>query len=129
MLGAPLREYCPRGHRMADVRKRHPNGDTYCSTCKQLRSTAYRNLYPERAKQYARTSSVRVRYGVEWETLEGRPCGICGTDSFNARGPNVDHDHATGQVRGVLCHNCNTGLGLLGEENLERAMTYLRGER
>jgi len=38
---------------------------------------------------------------------------------------NVDHDHKTGKVRGLLCNGCNRGLGLLKEENLLSAIQYL----
>jgi hypothetical protein len=53
-------------------------------------------------------------------------CNICGT-SEEGRGykMNVDHDHKTGKVRGLLCNSCNRGLGLLGEDNLEKAILYL----
>lgn len=40
----------------------------------------------------------------------------------------VDHDHRTIHIRGLLCNNCNTGLGVF-EENYGRflnAMSYLR---
>lgn len=43
----------------------------------------------------------------------------------------IDHCHATGDVRGLLCANCNSGLGLLGDNvsNLERAVLYLQNNR
>lgn len=42
----------------------------------------------------------------------------------------IDHCHETGRIRGILCMQCNVGLGLLGdnEEGLLRALKYLRGE-
>ncbi|MET8951477.1 endonuclease domain-containing protein [Streptomyces sp. NPDC004393] len=41
----------------------------------------------------------------------------------------VDQSHETGRVRGVLCFNCNSGLGLLGDdpEAMHRAADYLEG--
>jgi hypothetical protein len=56
---------------------------------------------------------------------QGGACAICG-----ARDPeHVDHDHVTGWIRGILCFNCNGGLGRLrdGVEYLAKAITYLKG--
>ena len=58
-------------------------------------------------------------------------CAICGTnkDDFNGRGNNfhIDHCHSTNKVRGLLCNNCNTGLGQFKDnvQNLKNAIQYL----
>lgn len=61
-------------------------------------------------------------------------CAICSTEGFmmNTRvksALNVDHDHKTGKVRGLLCHNCNRALGLFKDsiEILKAAIKYLEG--
>ena len=54
-------------------------------------------------------------------------CAICGTTDSGPMDFHADHDHKTGQKRGVLCHKCNTGLGLL-KDNVEilcAAIEYL----
>jgi len=61
-------------------------------------------------------------------TQEGR-CAICGTQDPGRNWPsfNVDHDHATGRVRGLLCANCNDAIGKLKDDPtlLHRAAEYL----
>ena len=54
------------------------------------------------------------------------PCCICGRADQRIT---VDHDHATGKVRGLLCHSCNVALGLLGDDisRLTAAIVYLKG--
>jgi Recombination endonuclease VII len=70
------------------------------------------------------------RYGIsaaqfEWLKLrqDGR-CAIC----REAPAVHVDHDHRTKQVRGLLCFNCNRGLGYLDDDlvTLCRAADYLK---
>lgn len=42
----------------------------------------------------------------------GGLCDICGTDETRkSKAHAVDHDHSTGYIRGLLCVNCNMGLG------------------
>lgn len=57
-------------------------------------------------------------------------CGICQRPLINipSRKIHVDHDHVTGQVRGVICLRCNLGLSFLDVEGwLESALTYVSG--
>ncbi len=57
-----------------------------------------------------------------------RECDCCGSRLKDGPRQNqIDHDHATGKIRGVLCPSCNTGIGKLGDniEGLRRALAYL----
>lgn len=81
-----------------------------------------------------RWSNIKAKFGLSKEqylTLlakqDGR-CAICSTDSPLGWGVFVvDHCHSSGKVRGLLCSNCNTGLGLFKDsvEALTKAITYL----
>lgn len=53
-------------------------------------------------------------------------CAVC----YEKPATSVDHDHKTGQVRGLLCRNCNTGLGMFGDnpELMLAASAYIKGE-
>lgn len=79
---------------------------------------------------------VRLKkFGItleEYERLldgqEGR-CAICGSEDWRGYGtPCIDHDHATGAVRGLLCSMCNAALGQFEDDvsRLEAAAEYLR---
>lgn len=57
-------------------------------------------------------------------------CAECGRARPKPRRLDVDHDHETGEVRGLLCHRCNRGLGLLGTvELLTAGLGYLADYR
>jgi hypothetical protein len=76
-----------------------------------------------------------TQYGISLEQYDamllgqGGVCAICGEkekDKFRKR-MSVDHDHATGKVRGILCSHCNHGLGNFRDNILflQNAITYL----
>jgi hypothetical protein len=50
-------------------------------------------------------------------------CAICDIEAYLV----IDHNHQTNQVRGLICSQCNTGIGLLGDspERLMKAVEYL----
>ena len=92
--------------------------------------TAYRAAHPEETRRYQRRKNWRVM-GLdpdEVESLlernEGR-CMICGVQEKLV----PDHDHETLELRGVLCHWCNTGLGMFRDDpsSLAAAIVYLKG--
>lgn len=70
-------------------------------------------------------------YRAMWRD-QGGNCGICETPMAEAGmgtdRAHVDHDHATGRVRGLLCAGCNRGIGCLRESPtiLMKAITYLQ---
>jgi hypothetical protein len=75
---------------------------------------------------------LRTEYGItlaQYNAMlaaQNGGCAICaGVDT--KRRLAVDHDHATGVVRGILCENCNRGIGLFKDnpERLRRAVDYL----
>lgn len=65
-----------------------------------------------------------------WKEQEGK-CAICGEPGSLRTNTGVglvlDHDHATGKVRGLICMSCNAGLGAFKDNaiSLQRANAYL----
>ena len=85
----------------------------------------------------ARTRAQK-KYGITIEEQEDMlrkqsgKCKICGKDIYlfgdtKSNTAHVDHDHKTGKVRGLLCQECNTGLGKFCDniEYLKNAIKYL----
>jgi hypothetical protein len=54
-------------------------------------------------------------------------CAICGRPPRGGRALDVDHDHVTGRVRGLLCGNCNRAVGFLDEnpDLFDKAKVYI----
>lgn len=74
-----------------------------------------------------KNSSLKRRYGITLDqyksmsSLQGNKCFVCKLPEKReqkgiVRSLSVDHDHATGNVRRLLCYDCNTALGLLRED-------------
>lgn len=61
----------------------------------------------------------------ELRKLQDNKCAICHEEFTYV--PRVDHDHRTGKVRGLLCRECNSGLGFFEDDSkrIEKAIAYL----
>jgi hypothetical protein len=91
-----------------------------------------------KSKQGMREYQFKYAYGIEWPEYQrmldsqNGCCKICGTKDSHCQWSNgrffVDHCHETGKVRGLLCANCNQGLGKFfdNQDLLRKAIEYLR---
>lgn len=88
---------------------------------------------PENIARQNRSWQLKNRYGLsveQYETLlalQDNSCAICQEPFSSSKDTHVDHCHATNMVRGILCSNCNTALGLFkdNQTRLLRAVHYL----
>lgn len=84
--------------------------------------------------EYTKNYDRLRKYGLTPEEFfalldsQNHCCAICDKPLTKTLHTHVDHNHATGLVRGVLCHGCNTGIGLFKESilSLEKAIQYLQ---
>lgn len=85
------------------------------------RSEHYKNNRIRLGKDYFKTYRLKSNYGISLQEFnlmyekQNKKCYIC-EKKIEGRDVKVDHDHKTGKVRKLLCHNCNTSLGLLNDD-------------
>lgn len=87
----------------------------------------------ERRKVSLRNGHLRRKFGITIEEFhsmlqdQGSRCKACGGNADMGYGFHVDHCHSTGRIRGILCHGCNTALGLVREspDRLRKLADYL----
>ncbi len=94
---------------------------------KESRDWAKNN--PDKVKD----SMYRINYGISYSDFkklahkqEGK-CALCTLKPKTTLC--IDHNHSTGQIRGLLCRSCNGALGVFGDsvEGLHKAILYLEG--
>ena len=104
--------------------------------CKACRSEYQAKQYAK-SKDKAREYGLRRKYGIgiaEYEHMLLAQRGVCAICAEPEPVPGVrlavDHDHATGSVRGLLCSLCNRTLGLMRDDPdlLRAAASYLEGK-
>lgn len=118
-------------NRLKNILWRHKNRVRYNKLISVWRSN---NRHKE--KDY----KLRTRYGISFKDynalveLQDGKCKICGNQEIarhnftkHTQSLAVDHCHVTGKVRGLLCQDCNRGLGKFHDDpvRLQKAIDYL----
>ncbi len=107
------------------------------SWCKECVKEGRRN-YVKNNPEKIRAADRKVNFGIDqgqYNTLfleQDGCCAICKRhQSFFTKNFGIDHDHGTGEFRGLLCTNCNTALGKFEDsiESLESAIQYIKKSR
>lgn len=116
-----------RDRRNARRRERYANDAEYRAECIRLSK--------QRDKESIRDYRLRKSFGItaaEYDALLAEQqggCAICGTSESAgvSQRLHVDHDHESGDVRGLLCSECNLGLGKFRDnpDLLRIAIEYL----
>ena len=95
-----------------------------------LRAARKRAANPDLVQEQMLRANLKRKYGITLEqhaemvAAQSGKCAICKQPTENLH---VDHDHATGQIRGMLCKFCNRGLGMFrdNKQALAEAIRYL----
>lgn len=118
-------------------RKKHYYEKSRCKQCTNKRRKHYDSSHKRK------DNHLKKNYGISFQeylellfTDQQGQCAACykkvsDDPQWENRMWPVDHDHVTGKVRGVLCHQCNKALGFARDsvEVLEQLIVYLkRGE-
>lgn len=117
------------------------NNFQYCSKeCNPRYKKRKKETIEERSirmKEQCRVKTLHQRYKLSKEDYNNllvsqqEKCAICGKNADSGiRRLAIDHDHKTGNIRGLLCNSCNLGLGMFKDKikNLQEAIKYLKNK-
>jgi len=111
--------------------KNHYNNDglhNRCSDCHKQYYRAWQKSSHGKANQRARTR--KNVYGISHQQMtqmlaeQANGCAIC-EERIDEASLHIDHDHQTGKIRGLLCHNCNRALGGLRDDPRANASKFV----
>lgn len=102
-----------------------------CKICSNARAKQWQQENKGRHKD----SVLKYRYGISSVEInrlllkQENLCAICGIEFSHSTPYHIDHCHSSGDVRGLLCINCNVGLGQFSDNisTLTNAVFYLQG--
>ena len=107
-------------------RRNRPSGTGYASECKDCIKARMSKRYHDDPARMADLAACRT-YGITMEELTAmrkeangvcQACGKTEQEQGHYGKLVIDHCHSTGKVRGLICHKCNTILGLC-KDNIE----------
>jgi hypothetical protein len=113
-------------------------GQCYCVPCQKDKQ---KNSWQSRTPKKRLEQHLKFKYKIEYQAFldmwfaQDGCCAICSTElpdlmvyENRRRGYAIDHNHETMEVRGILCLNCNSLLGMANDDAvvLERAISYLQ---
>jgi len=93
----------------------------------------YFKEHQEKIKKYFKLRNLKYKHNLSykdwlsiWEEQNGK-CLICGKTFTKPSDAHVDHNHETGEIRGLLCGKCNRGIGMFDDnpEIMIKAIEYL----
>lgn len=106
-----------------------------CKACSNAKTREWKAANPNEWDRHARKYHLRAKYGIDEVDFDRmmadqqQQCAICESPLSDRKGerPHIDHCHETGVVRGLLCPQCNWGLGAFRDNlaNIRRAAAYL----
>jgi hypothetical protein len=118
------------------------NKEKYSAKSKAWREANVERAKENRRKSYLANKEANLQYSkeynlkrkfnitsIEYNTMlekQNNVCAICGNTCSKSLA--VDHCHTTGRIRGLLCNNCNRGLGHFKDNPnyLQKAIEYLK---
>lgn len=131
-----IEKMCNTCYKIKPVSEFYKKYNSKCKSCHHSPKLALSRKWKEEDPiEYERNKKFRVKaklYGISVDDIEAQGslqewrCGICRKDiSYK---PFVDHDHETGEFRGLLCHHCNVGIGFFKNSPylLRQAIMYLQ---
>lgn len=94
----------------------------------------YKKEWYQKNKEQARQYQILKTHGLlhkDWLLIweeQGDKCAICGELFYKPSNACIDHNHETGEIRGLLCKKCNFGIGLFNDDIklLKKAIKYLK---
>ena len=87
----------------------------YCKPCKTIVQRAHRSYNRPIEREKTKNRDLQRLYGItlsDYNEMIAEQGGTCKISTCNNDATHVDHNHDTGEVRAILCLNCNAGLGM-----------------